>query len=60
MINAGNSGGPIVNVYMQVVGMAVTGIDVTHYDGESQLEGSNTFISAKHFTIEKLDEMKER
>lgn len=52
-IDAGNSGGPVVNAYMQVVGMAVTGKGVTIDDeaGQAYLEGSNTFISAQHFDI---------
>ncbi|MDG9669208.1 reverse transcriptase domain-containing protein [Hahella sp. CR1] len=48
-ISAGNSGGPVVNAYMQVVGMVVRGISATHFDGETHLEGRNAFISAKHF-----------
>lgn len=50
-IRSGNSGGPLVNAYMQVVGMAVIGaariIDGQHTDRE----GSNAYISAKHFAV---------
>ena len=60
-IMAGNSGGPVLNAYMQVVGMATTGVDVTYFKEEVNhagsekekvhvaLEGTNAFISAKHF-----------
>lgn len=53
-VEGGNSGGPLVNAYMQVVGMAVTGKGVTIDNdiGQAYFEGSNTFISAQHFDIE--------
>ncbi|MEZ0153382.1 MAG: reverse transcriptase domain-containing protein [Candidatus Reddybacter sp.] len=59
LISAGNSGGPVVNAYMQIVGMAVRGVDASYFEGEAQLEGRNAFVSAKHFTHERLDEMKQ-
>jgi RNA-directed DNA polymerase len=65
VISAGNSGGPVVNAYMQVVGMATMGTDVSsevssevsvdenetkvNVDVDVKLEGTNAFISAKHF-----------
>lgn len=48
-IQGGSSGSPVLNVYMQVVGMAAMGVSVTK-DGEYiQLEGANAFVSAVHF-----------
>ncbi|WP_272961669.1 reverse transcriptase domain-containing protein, partial [Alcanivorax jadensis] len=45
-ISGGNSGGPVVNAYMQVVGMALRGVDVASHEDRVELEGSNAFISA--------------
>lgn len=51
-IQSGNSGGPIINFYGKVVGMALTGQSVTiGDDGKPHLEGMNAFISAIHFPI---------
>lgn len=49
-IAGGGSGSPVLNAYMQVVGMAVMGKTVTFAgDGtDPLLEGTNSFISAKH------------
>ena len=50
-IQAGNSGGPVVNAFMEVVGMATNGISAT-LDEDTftiDLEGFNSFISALHF-----------
>lgn len=50
-IQAGNSGGPVVNAYMEVVGMATNGISATLDEDtfEVELAGFNSFISAQHF-----------
>lgn len=48
-IDAGNSGGPVLNIHMEVVGMATLGKSVTIDDGEAYIEGSNSFISSEHF-----------
>lgn len=48
-IVSGNSGGPVVNGYMQVVGMALTGTDVAFDGNRHILEGNNAFIMAEHF-----------
>jgi len=49
-IAGGNSGGPLLNIYMQVVGMAVTGIRVSTEDNKDFiLEGNNACIASKHF-----------
>lgn len=60
-IKSGNSGGPVVNAYMQVVGMIVQGTSATlvKEDGRDriELEGQNAFLSASHFTSKKLDEL---
>ncbi len=47
-IRAGNSGGPVLNAYMQVVGMASKGRSITYIEGEVYEEGVGSFISAKH------------
>jgi len=49
-IHGGNSGGPVVNVYMQVVGLALVGVGIVvdNITGEAHLEGANTYISAEH------------
>jgi RNA-directed DNA polymerase len=44
-ILGGNSGGPVVNAYMEVVGIATNGVSATG-------EGFNSFISAKHINLE--------
>ncbi len=47
----GISGGPVVNAYMQVVGMALLGLNVTKTDDEEiHLEGNNAFVSAEYFS----------
>lgn len=50
-IQAGNSGGPVVNAYMEVVGMATNGISATLNEDtfDVELAGFNSFISAQHF-----------
>ncbi|MEP5764944.1 MAG: trypsin-like peptidase domain-containing protein [Halieaceae bacterium] len=50
-IHSGSSGGPVLNAYMQVVGMAVTGITATFDSSSDQavIEGTNAYISAEHF-----------
>ncbi|HEY9031067.1 MAG TPA: trypsin-like peptidase domain-containing protein, partial [Kangiella sp.] len=35
-IHSGNSGGPVVDGYMNVVGMAVTGVDVAYFTNQGQ------------------------
>jgi hypothetical protein len=47
----GISGGPVVNMWMQVVGMAVLGSDVSvDFDNKlACIEGASAFISAEHF-----------
>jgi RNA-directed DNA polymerase len=44
-ILGGNSGGPVVNAYMEVVGIATNGVSATG-------EGFNSFVSAKHIKLE--------
>lgn len=51
-IQGGSSGSPVLNVYMQVVGMAAMGTSVTQDGDDVQLEGTNAFISAVHFPPE--------
>jgi RNA-directed DNA polymerase len=48
---AGISGGPVLNAYMQVVGMAVLGQGATFDDDSKKvyLEGSSAFLSIEHF-----------
>ncbi|WP_144778177.1 reverse transcriptase domain-containing protein [Marinobacter maritimus] len=48
-IQGGSSGSPVLNVYMQVVGMAAMGVSVTKDGEDVQLEGTNAFVSAVHF-----------
>lgn len=48
-IQGGSSGSPVLNVYMQVVGMAAMGVSVTKDGDDLQLEGTNAFVSAIHF-----------
>lgn len=50
-IQAGNSGGPVVNAYMEVVGMATNGPSVTLDEDTFSIEvaGFNSFISAQYF-----------
>ncbi|WP_185856308.1 reverse transcriptase domain-containing protein [Vreelandella populi] len=47
----GFSGGPVLNLYNQVVGMVTKGRYISHDKdaGQSTLEGSNSFISAVEF-----------
>lgn len=53
-IQAGNSGGPILNAYMEVVGIATNGVSVTlDNDFNVEIAGFNSFVSAKH--IPKLE-----
>ncbi len=47
-ILAGNSGGPVLNSYMQLVGIAVRGATVSSDGRETNLEGTGKFVSAKH------------
>jgi len=49
LIRPGNSGGPVLNAYMQVVGLVARGTAVSSYDGDTVLEGMNAYISVKHF-----------
>ncbi len=51
MIRAGNSGGPILNKYMQVVGMARIGQTFNNdpTTNKIQADGSNFFVYAGHF-----------
>lgn len=50
-IQAGNSGGPVVNAYMEVVGMATNGVSATLSDVDYSIDlaGFNSFVSAQHF-----------
>jgi RNA-directed DNA polymerase len=50
-IQAGNSGGPVVNAYMEVVGMATNGPSATLDEDTLLIEvaGFNSFISAQYF-----------
>ena len=53
LIMAGNSGGPVLNAYMEVVGVARTGLSIDMDKNEKgnfifSLEGKNAFISALH------------
>lgn len=50
-IMGGLSGGPLLNSYMQVVGMALIGWSVA----KDIIEGNNACISAEHFLIENLN-----
>ena len=47
-IRAGNSGGPVLNSYMQVVGMASKGRSINIVENEVYEEGVSSFICAKH------------
>lgn len=47
-IDAGNSGGPVLNVHGEVVGMAVLGKSVTLDEGQAHLGGNDAFISVEH------------
>lgn len=51
VIQSGNSGGPVVNAYMEVVGMATNGLSATLDEDtlEIDLAGFNSFVSAEHF-----------
>jgi RNA-directed DNA polymerase len=59
-IQGGMSGGPVINGYMKVVGMAVMGTSATfqpenkdeNIAASVDLEGNNAFLSAAHFPIE--------
>jgi S1-C subfamily serine protease len=51
-INGGNSGGPVIDGYLGVVGIAMLGMTVSD-DG---IEGTNAFISIKHLN-DRLDEV---
>jgi retron-type reverse transcriptase len=48
-IDAGNSGGPILNAYGHVVGMATKGKTVTIDGSDAHIGGNNLYVSAKHF-----------
>jgi len=48
-IYGGASGSPVLNKYMQVVGMATTGASIGGEGEEKVIEGSNAFVSAGHF-----------
>ena len=48
-IDAGNSGGPILNAYGHVVGMATKGKTVTIDGTDAHIGGNNLYVSAKHF-----------
>lgn len=47
-IHGGCSGGPVIDAYMKVVGVAALGVTVVTEGGVSELAGNNAFISAKH------------
>lgn len=50
-ISAGLSGGPVLNDFSQVVGMALRGrtVSVDMQTGDAAIEGRNAFVSAQHF-----------
>jgi len=50
-VAAGLSGGPVINDFNQVVGMAVRGrtVSVDIETGDAVIEGQNAFVSAHHF-----------
>tara|TARA_R110002111_G_scaffold247648_1_gene310831 strand:+ start:4220 stop:5860 length:1641 start_codon:yes stop_codon:yes gene_type:complete len=52
-ISGGNSGGPVVNAYMEVVGMVTTGknVIIDKDENSAEIEGTNAFISAEHFKL---------
>ncbi len=50
-IHGGNSGGPVVDGFMDVVGVAVRGLKIT----EGEIGGTNSFISADHLHENLID-----
>lgn len=50
-IRAGNSGGPLLNAYMQVVGVALLGPNISLDGDNANLEGRNACISAEYIRL---------
>ncbi len=48
-IAGGNSGGPVINAFQQVIGIALSGRSVSIAESKAAIEGNNSFIFASAF-----------